>query len=250
MFVHSREEVRRALTLAAAGQNACQISREIGVPGRTISNWLRNGPPGSSPRYPDVPIEGITDGKGSAYAYLLGLYLGDGCVSRMPRTYCLRITLDCAYPGIIDAAAATIDELIPSGRAGKYPRKVSNCCDVVSYSRSWPRLLPQHGPGRKHLRDVSLVAWQTAITSANPAALIRGLIHSDGCRFTANQRVRGRMYSYARYCFVNESTDILRIFCDHLDLLGISWTQQRRDAIQIARREAVARLDEFVGPKK
>jgi hypothetical protein len=36
----------------------------------------------------------------AAYAYLLGLYLGDGYVSTHTRTYCLRIFLDAAYPAI------------------------------------------------------------------------------------------------------------------------------------------------------
>jgi hypothetical protein len=43
-----------------------------------------------------------------SYAYLLGLYLGDGHVAKMPRTTNLRITLDAVYPEIIaDAVAAT-----------------------------------------------------------------------------------------------------------------------------------------------
>jgi hypothetical protein len=34
-----------------------------------------------------------------------------------------------------------------------------------------------------------------------------------------------------------------------LDRLGVAWRYSRRNAISVARREAVARLDEFVGPK-
>jgi hypothetical protein len=33
-----------------------------------------------------------------------------------------------------------------------------------------------------------------------------------------------------------------------LDQLGVAWRFSRRNAISVARREAVARLDEFVGP--
>ena len=43
--------------------------------------------------------------------------------------------------------------------------------------------------------------------------------------------------------------DILRLCGETLDQLGVAWRFSRRNAISVARREAVARLDEFVGPK-
>lgn len=46
-----------------------------------------------------------------AYAYLLALYLGDGCIGAAGRTAQLRISLDLAYDGIIEAAAGAIEEL-------------------------------------------------------------------------------------------------------------------------------------------
>jgi hypothetical protein len=58
-----------------------------------------------------------------------------------------------------------------------------------------------------------------------------------------------KRYTYPRYQFSNESADIKRIFTDALDQLGIAWRVMNRKTISIARREAVAALDEFVGPK-
>ena len=58
-----------------------------------------------------------------------------------------------------------------------------------------------------------------------------------------------RWYEYPRYLFGNESADILRLCGETLDQLGVAWRFSRRNAISVARREAVARLDEFVGPK-
>jgi hypothetical protein len=138
------------------------------------------------------------------YAYLLGVYLGDGYIT------------------------------------------------VASPTRSapdWPKLFPQHGPGRKHLRMIVLHEWQRKITRAYPERLIRGLMHSDGCRFVARQPRRGRVYAYPRYAFSNRSDDIKSILCDHLDLIGVQWTRPNDQQIQIARRADVARLDEFVGAK-
>ena len=56
-------------------------------------------------------------------------------------------------------------------------------------------------------------------------------------------------YEYPRYLFSNESADILGLCGQALDQLGISWRLSRRNMLSVARREAVARLDEFVGPK-
>jgi hypothetical protein len=52
-----------------------------------------------------------------------------------------------------------------------------------------------------------------------------------------------------RYMFSNRSRDIHAIFCEHLDQLGIAWRWSNDHTISIARRDAVARLDEFVGMK-
>jgi hypothetical protein len=60
----------------------------------------------------------------------------------------------------------------------------------------------------------------------------------------------GKRYSYPRYQFSNHSDDIRRIFTDACDELGIEWRVMNATNISVARRESVARLDEFVGPKR
>jgi hypothetical protein len=113
-----------------------------------------------------------------------------------------------------------------------------------------PRLFPQHGPGPKHERRIALVAWQRKITHEYPRMLVRGLLHSDGCRSLNTVRHGPRVYSYPRYQFTNRSQDIKGMLCEHLDLLGIAWRRASERNISIARREAVAALDAFVGPKR
>jgi hypothetical protein len=128
------------------------------------------------------------------------------------------------------------------------------CTIVGCITRQWLHLFPQHGPGRKHTRPIVLEPWQVELVQQDPRPLIRGLIHSDGCRVTnwTERRVGGttKRYTYPRYFFSNASDDIRRIFTDALDQLGIAWRQSNPRNISIARREAVAALDEFVGPKR
>jgi hypothetical protein len=163
--------------------------------------------------------------RGSSYAYLLGLYLGDGWIAAARNgTYALRISLDQRYPGILLEAAHAIEALHPRGRSRTYARQ--GCSVVSSYWKHWPTVFPQHGAGPKHAREISFTDWQLEITAAYPRDLIRGLIHSDGCRFVARQRAHGKTYTYARYSFSNRSEDIKAIFCAHLDAVGIGWTRR------------------------
>ena len=116
---------------------------------------------------------------------------------------------------------------------------------MALYSKHWPCLLPQHGPGRKHTRPIVLEAWQEVLVKEATEEFIRGLIHSDGCRVVANDRgVRG-----VRYHFSNESGDILGLFTSALDDLGIPWTRSSKKVVSVYRKAATAKLDEFVGPK-
>src|SRR5919198_1197602 len=93
-------EFRRARALRVHGLGDRAISREIGVPYGTLRYWRKVGRPPrtvgavvSRPWHPPEPI---------AYCYLLGLYLGDGCLGIAPsQSPQLRITLDAAYPAII-----------------------------------------------------------------------------------------------------------------------------------------------------
>jgi hypothetical protein len=82
-----------------------------------------------------------------------------------------------------------------------------------------------------------------------PGRFVRGLIHSDGWRGDNRVRVKGRDYTYPRYQFSSRSDDIRALFTDACDRLGVAWRPWGRWHISVARRDAVALLDEWVGPK-
>lgn len=184
--------------------------------------------------------------------YALGVYLGDGCISAHPRgVFRLRLFLDARYPAIIDASESAIRALRPYNkilrqrRSGGYANSSARSnVELSCYSRSWPCLFPQHGPGRKHERPIVLVGWQRDLLERHAEALLRGLIHSDGCRFINT----GTNWRYPRYSFSNVSADICRIFSDACDVLGVGWTAAPR-TVYVSRKRDVARLDEFIGPK-
>jgi hypothetical protein len=187
----------------------------------------------------------------SAYAYLLGVYLGDGCLTSHRRgVFRLEIALDGAYPQIIAECEAATSLVMPLNRVLVKPRAEERTVDVSAYSRHWPCLFPQHGRRHKHRRRIELVDWQRAIADRYPHRLLRGLIHSDGCRANNTIRHPKKTYSYPRYQFSNRSADIRAIFCEYCDKLGIEWRQMNRFNISVARAESVARMDQFIGPKR
>lgn len=241
-------ERRQVNKLLARGASDYAIAAITGIPRSTVRRWRSY--PQRGPRKPAVRLPWRPpDDK--AYAYLLGLYLGDGCLN--PRGSPLMIALDARYPGIVAAAEAAIEATIPGIATHRYTPK-ENLVRLVASTPLWPQVFPQHGPGRKHLRPIVLAEWQLAITHAHPQELLRGLIHSDGCRTMNRFKTKlpsGRVaaYEYPRYFFSNLSADIRRIFCDHCELLGIRWTQSNPRNISVSHRRSVALMDEFIGPK-
>jgi len=77
---------------------------------------------------------------------------------------------------------AAMSLVMPASQASCRPHPRWNMLNLVSYSTHWPHLFPQHGPGRKHEREIALAPWQQLIVDRFPGRLLRGLIHSDGCR--------------------------------------------------------------------
>jgi hypothetical protein len=249
--MHSAAEVELVLSLIASGHSDVEVKRRTGIPRSTVRDWRTGRVPGrraigSMARPCPICQPGSEPLAESDYAYLLGLYLGDGCVSENPRTYCLRIFLDAAYPGIVAACRRALEAVRPENRAWVGRSKKSRCNVVMMYSNHWPCLLPQMGAGRKHDRRIRLAQWQEDVVSREREALLRGLIHSDGCRVVANDRG----VESVRYHFSNKSEDIKRIYCESLDALDVRWTRPCAKQIAVYRKASTARLDEFIGPKR
>jgi hypothetical protein len=179
---------------------------------------------------------------------LLGIYLGDGHISELVRTFRLRVFMDSRYPQIIGEVARSMKAILPSHRVDVRRVRPHNLVVISVYSNQLPILFPQHGPGRKHERPIVLAEWQQEIFEEYTELFLRGLIQSDGCRVM--NKVWGGKYVYPRYFFTQESVDIMDLFTDACDHLGIQWAFTKRNTVSIARAASVARLDEFVGPKR
>ncbi|MGH7607820.1 MAG: transcriptional regulator [Gemmatimonadales bacterium] len=254
-------DVRRVFELSDQGLSRLAIARDTGVSHTQVRRWLGQELDAvlSSPMRRDAPAcdgttcELISNVDEPAYAYLLGMYLGDGWITRGRRgVFRLGIAVCDAYPGIRVECETAIRAVMP-GRAVGAVRRIG-CHDLSCYSKHWPCLFPQHGPGRKHERRIMLEQWQRGIAyDRYPDLFLRGLIHSDGCRAmntVTSQLLSGRkQYTYPRYFFKNESADIRGFFIEACSRLSVECRYSQPNTISVARRASVAKLDSFIGPK-
>jgi hypothetical protein len=257
--MHSEEDFQFGKRMIAWGMNDCAISRLMGIPRTTIKDWRtkRVGDESRSgiSRRSTCPICDGLELDTRRYAYLLGLYLGDGCISACPRgVYKLRITLDNRYPGIIDESGDAMANVVPAKERVVGSVRRPGCTELVAYWKHWLCLFPQHGVGPKYKRRVGLADWQQLIVDAHPDLLLRGLIQSDGCRAVNKVRSRNHpaapSYAYPRYLFTNNSDDIRYIFCSACDSIRVSWRQMNWKTIAVSRLADVAKLDGIIGPKR
>jgi hypothetical protein len=232
---------RRALALLDTGWSLNAVSKHLGVSRSAIRDWRDIGvAPRGRAASCFVCALGL-EFDASAYALLLGYYLGDGCISKARRTFTLRVSCDRKYPGIVTEVGRAITAVRPG--AAVCHVTAPGVVVVQNGWNHWPCVFPQHGPGRKHDRELTLEHWQRAVVADRPADLLRGLFRSDGCRTNnwATQTVAGatKRYDYPRWQFVNHSDDIRRWCTEALDLLEIPWRQSSWKTISVSRRVPV-----------
>ncbi|POX40380.1 hypothetical protein C3486_14170 [Streptomyces sp. Ru73] len=261
MKMHGVDVRHQALALLRSGRKNADVARDLNVPIGTVGYWLhrdrakRGECPGA--HQPKCPRCDDRDLDGQAYAYLLGLYLGDGHIIQHSRhrVPSLMITCGDAWPGLMDDCEAAMRAVFPDNSPCRVRR--TGCHNVKICSKHLWCMFPQHGRGKKHERRIALEPWQQEIVDAHPWEFIRGLIHSDGCRITnwTTRTVGGerKRYEYPRYFFTNKSPDILKLCSDAFDQVGVEWRITRRGSaaynVSVARRASVALMDAHVGPK-
>lgn len=259
---------RQATSLIDSGISHAEVGRRMGINRSTLRSWMldrslvdkyvgtdlcpRCEPVPGTPKPPD------------AYSYLLGLYLGDGCLTPAgdpaKGVWRLRVMCSDTWPGLIAQCSDSMAAVRPDHKVSRVPS--SGCTEVHSNWKHWPCLFPQHGPGKKHERTIALEPWQRTIVEEHTREFVRGLMHSDGSRVVNRIRKKHpngdvQVYEYPRYQFTNVSTDIVGLFTGALDRLDIPWkvhAKKRKPykdthVVSISRKDAVARMDSFVGPK-
>lgn len=259
------DEYHKILELWERGIPKKRIGIMLNIPRPTVRDCierygslqgLEDNKQRASKSTPDEVLNRIKDPQNEdvqkAYAYVLGIYLGDGYIvlNSRGRVFYLRIALDDRYPNIIQLCVQNIQTLLPENKVNVLHSKQGNFVEVVCTYKFWPDVIPQSGKGMKHTREIRLQSWQQCIVDTYPLEFFRGLYHSDGSRFS--NIVNGK--DYPRYQFSNTSTEIRELFCHACNLLGLKWTTNANEKIPckdvyISKRTDVAVLDQHIGPK-
>jgi hypothetical protein len=211
---YSIEQVERAKSLKNEGRNFSEIARIMNIPRPSLKYFFSEKH--KTTRGVDKTIDYsyiIDNNLVKEYSYILGLYLGDGHISNMGRSYRLRFSLDCKYTKLNEFAKEMLQKLFSDNKINIL--NVDNSWIVLSVYNKYiiKGLFPQIGDGKKHTRDISLKDWQWNIIDYN--YLFLGLFHSDGCYYLNSKQ---KKYYYQ---FSNKSKDLIDTFkkcCEYLNL--------------------------------
>jgi hypothetical protein len=245
VFVHAPIVRLEAEWLWIRGFRDAEVAHRLGLPRTTVRDWRRSTPT-KALRCPRCwrrtrPMAFA----GGDYAELLGLYLGDGCISNAGRTQRLRLSLDAKYPVIANGAGALLARCLPSNIVSASSADGGSTVVVSVYSTHLTCLFPQAGRGKKHERTIRLERWQRSVIDAFPWSFIRGCIRSDGCAFVN----RTGTYSYLSYDFYNLSRDIREHFMRACEVAGVEY-RAHAERVRINRRASVALMQTHVGLKR
>lgn len=256
--MRTTEEYDKILTLHHQGYNCSQISRKINIPRTTIRDYITNINQPNIMRMRKISNNNILEKiinqndleLRKEYSYLLGIFLGDGCLSKMNKgVYRIRITLDAKYPGIINKVKTCVSTVMPNNKTSlvkRYVEEYLSCVDVSCYSKDWVNLFPFYQPGYKWKYKIQLTDWQKSVVENYPKEFWLGLFHSDGSRY---KQTNANKYYYQ---FAQKSEDITNLFMWCSNLLGIKYgitKNKTTNRIQIYNKDSIIFLDTFAGSK-
>jgi hypothetical protein len=235
-------------------KNISELSRIYSVPRHTILYWLKSNILNTiqvreeiNQKTIDSIYEHISLNK-KEYSFILGLYLGDGCITQNGRndsSYKLRIAQDNKYPkSIHDIKNKLSNFFVKEAKLVD----VKGCCHITIYDKYLPIYFPQHSKGFKHDRKINLNQFQ--LENIDHAELMSGLWLADGSRYFANH---GK-YKYERFNFTNKSLDIIELFESCLNKFEIKYSKRVKPdkiwIIEIQNKENVNKIKNIVGIKE
>lgn len=204
-----------------------------------LSNVGRQGKPKPVINKKEIPSK--------SYAYLLGMYLGDGHITqgKGKKHAILVITQNLDDDIAINDIKRHMANIFSYVTPYVHKKKNANACDIrIGCNQNVLPLFPQHGRGAKHKRKIELTNWQKDHIRKEPWAFIKGLLHSDGSKFY------NKCNKTWTWEFKNKSQDIIDIFKWACDLVDLYYTYGKKGSVCFYKKEYVSILNEKVGEKR
>jgi DNA-binding transcriptional regulator WhiA len=166
------------------------------------------------------PRPPVSDKDKIIHAYIIGIALGDGNLSRPNgRTTRLRITCDTKYPTIIQEITSALSQLLPKNKVSIVPGPKPTYCNVSVYSEKLNGLLPwKVNNGSKFLQQAHIPMWIFEDTDYH-IAVLKGLIQTDGSIY------KDRTYTMINFTSIIEplADDVAKL----MELLGFKPTKSK-----------------------
>ena len=251
-YMRTPEEISKIRECWYNQVNQSEASRRLNIARCTVRDYYNRFSNGELLETKPVSLLEILlldQSKQEAYAYLLGLYLGDGHIIKTKslkngnEVYKFRIFQDAKYVNLIQLC---IDKMKSVFETEINICNMPGCKEIICYKNNMPEIFPQHGSGKKHDREIVLRNWQKDIVRKYPKEFLKGLIHSDGCRYDIKQNE----YEYVRYEFKNMSSDILGYFDWACSLIDVDTRRHSNNKASVLRtKKDVEIFESFIGPK-
>ena len=209
----TEQEVREIVRLHKDGISQNKIHKILGFDRTTIRQILKDPEDYIKKSIPEFNLDNIDR---QSYAFILGVYLGDGCISKThkPNVLRLRIALDVKYKKLNEEVISELKILFPNNKISYNVVGETNGCIISLYSTNLLTLFPQHDTGKKHERPIILEDWQREIIDEYNVEFLKGLIYTDGSFYYSGK------YEYCN--FTNKSMDIMNLCSESMKKLNIN----------------------------
>ena len=219
-----------------------QIAALIGIAQSKVLKLLAGVPKRSKSQAAAIRFEEKTlhlQGSQVDLAYLIGVYLGDGCLYQFPRTELLDIACDAQYTNLIARYQRLVEQVF-----GKSPSliasRTANCVHIRLYGKGISAVLGfETGPKRGH--DLHIPDWIRTDSTLSRWCL-RGLFETDGYLHQRRGRDKSVVLGFSN---TNQALldDVKQLLCN----LGYNCFRRNQTSIDCWLFEEASRLVADIG---
>jgi hypothetical protein len=198
---------KKCITLREHGFSIRKIAEDLGIAPSTV-RWHIRHLPSISPtikRQAKQREQILLMERSNDLAYFMGVFAGDGCLTRTGRSCKLLISCDQSHPYLIEEYTALLTRI--TGKTAKQRKhKNANCVEIYVYGIDLPNSLALP-VGNKNTNGFVVPDW---IYSADEylKMFLKGLIETDGGVYKTFKN--GGWYTYVH--FVQKNTEVQKAF--------------------------------------
>jgi hypothetical protein len=221
------EEKFKALWMS--DKSVSEVAKELEISVSQVGNIKRKLSLPNKKSGPRIAKEDLIYPHTKESAYLMGVAIGDGNISKMKNgVYRLRLYSDAKYPQLIERWKNSC-ELVFRRKASVFTSHMTNNCKIIVVYSNMVKNFPwKPNEGHKWKQKVKIPDWILEDESFL-CSCIKGLFESDGCFYTQRVKVKQKVYSYQRAEFSNSSEELVDQVLNFLEKHNIPFVVVERN---------------------